>query len=82
MAELSVVIVSYRTPDHLRRCLETLGRDKVRREREILVVDNESGDESPDVARDVADRIQNAADRPTWFSHSRDWLSWIPRLTA
>ena len=51
MAELSVVIVSYRTPELLRRCLETLSRDASKRSREIIVVDNDSGDESPRVAR-------------------------------
>ena len=25
---------------------------------------------------------QNGMPRPTWFSHSRLWLSWIDRLTA
>ncbi len=51
MVELSVVIVSYRTPDYLRQCLESLARDEPRRPREVLVVDNDSGDESPEVAR-------------------------------
>ena len=49
--DLSIIIVSYRTPDHLRRCLESLRRDPSPRSREVLVVDNDSGDESPDVAR-------------------------------
>ncbi len=52
--EISVIIVSYRTPDHLRRCLEALGRDRSPRSREILVVDNASGDESPEVGRSFA----------------------------
>jgi hypothetical protein len=49
--DLSVVIVSYRTPDLLRRCLERLAADTSPRSREILVVDNRSGDESAEVAR-------------------------------
>ena len=51
MPEISIVIVSYRTPEHLRRCLEVLAGDPVRRSREVLVVDNDSGDESVEVAR-------------------------------
>ncbi len=51
MPDLSVIIVSYRTPEHLRRCLEVLAAQPGGREREILVVDNASGDESPEVAR-------------------------------
>ena len=53
MPELSVIVVSYRTPDKLRDCLRVLGEDRPRRSREILVVDNDSGDESPEVARTV-----------------------------
>ena len=49
--DLSVVIVSYKTPDHLRRCLESLSRDKTSLQREVIVVDNESQDSSPEVAR-------------------------------
>jgi N-acetylglucosaminyl-diphospho-decaprenol L-rhamnosyltransferase len=49
--EISIVIVSYRTPEHLRRCLRVLASDSSRRSREILVVDNDSGDESAELAR-------------------------------
>ena len=51
MPEVSVVVVAYRTPDLLRTCLEHLTADRTRRETEILVVDNDSGDETPEVAR-------------------------------
>ncbi len=51
MVDLSIVIVSYRTPEVLRECLKVLTTDTGTRSREILVVDNDSGDESPAVAR-------------------------------
>src|SRR5258706_8686636 len=51
MAEISVIIVSYRTPDLLRACLEQLIADPGRRSREILVVDNASDDASVEIAR-------------------------------
>jgi hypothetical protein len=53
VAEISVIVVSYRTPELLRGCLEMLAADPGRRSRETLVVDNASGDESPAVARSV-----------------------------
>ena len=28
-----------------------------------------------------ASQLQNARLRPTWFSHMRDWLSWMPSET-
>ncbi|NNF08156.1 MAG: glycosyltransferase, partial [Candidatus Eisenbacteria bacterium] len=49
--DLSIVIVSYRTPEHLKRCLTRLSQHKARCSFEVLVVDNESGDESPEIAR-------------------------------
>lgn len=49
--DLSIVIVSYRTPEHLRRCLNVLAGYRSPLALEIIVVDNESGDESPAVAR-------------------------------
>lgn len=50
--ELSVIIVSYRTPELLDACLTTL-RPQVGPEREVIVLDNASGDESVEM---VADR--------------------------
>lgn len=49
--ELSVIVVSYRTPELLRTCLSRLTATGARRSMEILVVDNDSGDASPEVAR-------------------------------
>jgi len=51
LTDVSVIIVSYRTPDLLRACLERLGEDPARHPRDILVVDNASGDTSVEVAR-------------------------------
>jgi GT2 family glycosyltransferase/lipopolysaccharide/colanic/teichoic acid biosynthesis glycosyltransferase len=50
MTDVSVIIVSYRTPDLLRASLEKLVQDPARHPREILVVDNASGDASVEVA--------------------------------
>ena len=50
MPAVTVIIVSYRTPELLRRCLERLAADASPRSREILVVDNRSGAESAEVA--------------------------------
>jgi N-acetylglucosaminyl-diphospho-decaprenol L-rhamnosyltransferase len=52
VTDLSVIIVSYRTPDLLRASLERLTQDPARHPREILVVDNASGDTSVDVANE------------------------------
>lgn len=48
MSDLAIVIVSYNTREHLRRCLETVAG----RGWDVLVVDNASDDGSPDLARD------------------------------
>jgi len=53
LTDVSVVIVSYRTPELLRACLERLAQDPARHPREILVVDNASGDTSVQVANAV-----------------------------
>ena len=39
MPDLSIVIVSYRTPQYLRRCLQTLDSHRSEASREVLVVD-------------------------------------------
>ena len=51
MIDLSIIIVSYRTPEILRVCLERLTADPSELSREIIVVDNDSRDESPAIAR-------------------------------
>lgn len=43
---VSLVIVNWKTPDLLARCLESLATDRGFSEFEIIVVDNDSGDES------------------------------------
>jgi len=42
--ELSIVLVYYKAPDHLPRCLRSLGADPVTAAAEVVVVDNASGD--------------------------------------
>jgi GT2 family glycosyltransferase len=45
--ELSIVIVSYNTKDLLRECLQSVHREMIALDTEILVVDNNSSDGSP-----------------------------------
>jgi hypothetical protein len=52
--DLSIVIVSYRTPEHLRRCLTGIAAHRSRASREVVVVDNHSGDGSAGIARSFA----------------------------
>jgi GT2 family glycosyltransferase/lipopolysaccharide/colanic/teichoic acid biosynthesis glycosyltransferase len=49
--DLSIIVVSYRTPKLLRTCLEKLTQEKTDLSLEILVVDNDSGDDSVLVAK-------------------------------
>jgi N-acetylglucosaminyl-diphospho-decaprenol L-rhamnosyltransferase len=51
MVDLSVSIVSYRTPDLLRRCLTAIAAERESLELEVTVVDNASGDESVELVR-------------------------------
>jgi N-acetylglucosaminyl-diphospho-decaprenol L-rhamnosyltransferase len=52
-ADLSVVVLSWNTADLLRLCLRSLRADAPARPREVIVVDNGSHDDSPDmVARE------------------------------
>ena len=48
--ELSVVLVSYRCAGHLRQCLAGLHANRADVDLEVLVIDNASGDSTPDVA--------------------------------
>ncbi len=50
-ADLAVSIVSYRTPDLLRRCLAALAGERGRLELQVIVVDNASGDGSADLVQ-------------------------------
>jgi GT2 family glycosyltransferase len=47
--ELSVVIVSYRCADHLDRCLTSIDAQRDDVHMEVIVVDNASGDATPEV---------------------------------
>jgi len=49
--DLSVVVVSWNTRDHLERCLRALVEDATPLAREVLVVDNASSDGSGDLVR-------------------------------
>src|ERR1700682_6100932 len=47
--DLSVSVVSYRTPALLRQCLGSLERDRTTLDLHVTVVDNASGDGSPEL---------------------------------
>src|SRR5438876_7833916 len=49
MTDLGVSVVSYRTPDLLYRCLSALEGERDTLALEVTVVDNASGDGSPDL---------------------------------
>lgn len=49
--EVSVIIVSYNTVDHLRRCLTSIAANPSRRPIEVVVVDNASPDGSADMVQ-------------------------------
>ena len=51
MVDLSVSIVSYRTPELLRRCLSALATQHTALSMDVTVVDNASGDGSVDLVR-------------------------------
>jgi GT2 family glycosyltransferase len=61
--EISVAIVSYNTRDFLRRCLLTLAGSGTSRPLEIIVVDNDSGDGSPDMVRAEFPAVRLLANR-------------------
>jgi len=51
MTELTVSVVSHRTPGLLTRCLETLEIERETVDLEVMVVDNASGDESAELVQ-------------------------------
>jgi GT2 family glycosyltransferase len=51
MVDLSVSVVSFQTPDLLRRCLAALAAERSRLDLEVTVVDNASGDGSVEMVR-------------------------------
>ena len=60
---LSVILVSYNTREHLRRCLESLVETVEVRPLEIFVVDNASGDGSPEMVRERFPGVRLIANR-------------------
>jgi N-acetylglucosaminyl-diphospho-decaprenol L-rhamnosyltransferase len=52
VTDLSVSVVSYRTPALLRQCLGALDRDRVAMDLDVTVVDNASGDGSAEMVAD------------------------------
>ncbi len=50
--DLSIVVVTYNSSDHVRGCLESLIRETEQIEYEIIVVDNASQDGTPDIVCD------------------------------
>lgn len=65
MAQLAVIVPTYRRPALLRRCLESLLEQDLEQESvEVAVVDDGSGDNTPDVLAEVAARMPHL----TWVS--------------
>jgi GT2 family glycosyltransferase len=60
MLDLSIVIVSYNARDDLARCLDSLSVSPPAASHEVLVVDNASGDGSPEAARARGVRVLDA----------------------
>ena len=68
VTDLSVSVVSYRTPALLRQCLGALERDREQLDLAVTVVDNASGDGSAEmVAEDFACRLPRGS-RVRWKS--------------
>ena len=53
-AELAVVVTTYQMPGHLRRCLESIGRQRTRRRLEVIVADDGSRDETAAVVTEFS----------------------------
>jgi hypothetical protein len=74
MADLAVSIVSFRTPDLLRQCLRALDAERPLLDMAVTVVDNASGDCSPDlVAREFrwVHLIRNASNVGFGAAHNQ-----------
>lgn len=53
-AEVSIILTSFQMPWHLRRALEAAARQRTQRRLEIIVADDGSQDETPEVVADFA----------------------------
>jgi hypothetical protein len=60
---ITVVIVSYNTCDILRNCLEALFRNNEGIDMEVIVVDNDSRDGTPDMVRNEYPKVRLIANR-------------------
>src|SRR5580765_4801303 len=79
VADLSISVVSYRTPELLRACLEALSLERGRSGLvvEVTVVDNASGDASVDLVRAEfpwVRVIENATNRGFGAAHNQALL--------
>jgi GT2 family glycosyltransferase len=61
--EISIAIVSYNTREYLQRCLATLAQAGTARAYEVIVVDNDSTDGSPEVLRAEHPEVRLIANR-------------------
>jgi GT2 family glycosyltransferase len=69
MPDLSVVIVNYNTREPLRRCLKSIQQQHGDLDVQVIVVDNGSRDNSPDMVRqEMPEAIMVEPGRNTWFS--------------
>ena len=70
MPDLSIIFVNYNTRDKLRDCLLSIEKYKASLDLEIIVVDNDSHDGSPEMLREeFADSVMLIEPhRNTWFS--------------
>ena len=69
MTDLSVSVVSYRTPALLRQCLSALELQRADLDIDVTVVDNASGDGSADMVASAfpwVRLIRNARNRRVW----------------
>ena len=85
MVDLSVSVVSFRTPELLRRCLAALAAQRTELDLAVTVVDNASGDGSVDLVRsefewvNVIANVRNAGfgaahNQALRRAHGRYWL--------
>jgi N-acetylglucosaminyl-diphospho-decaprenol L-rhamnosyltransferase len=69
MPELSIVIVNYNTREKLKDCLTSIAKERHDLELEIIVVDNASQDDSPNMIRQIApEAIVLEQRHNTWYS--------------